>query len=341
MLKVKVKINTPKMNVGLGVQRISGTEKDHSKLINRDLDDQHPISAITGLKEALAEIGKEKFENDIVLAGDWTQVGNLTKSKTGTAKYEAKGKTPVEVITDILSKDANPVITQPSVSISLQNSGNIEVGNSVSINASASFNEGNYTYDNTTDVKVNSYEFSDTKGHAETNTTGSTNFNNYSLLVEDDTNYSVSVQANYGDGNVPHTQLGNEYEEGQIKSGSKSKTSNAIKGVRYMFSGANTTVKELNNTNIRALSGRETTNNFSITIPENCMQVVIAIPKKLNKTLSKVEDIGAFGTDIKARFEKQTVSVEGANSYSAIDYDAWEYKPDTKLGANTYRVTMS
>ena len=111
--------------------------------------------------------------------------------------------------------------------------------------------------------------------------------------------------------------------------------------MRNVAVGANTTVKTLNSTNIRALSGANPSNNFNITIPQNCVQVIIAFPKSLNKTLSKVEDVGAFGTDIKARFEKSTVSVEGASSYTAVDYDVWEYLPATTLDANTYRVTMS
>lgn len=316
-------------------------EKDHSKLLNRDLPDQHPISSIIGLEEALAEIGKDKFENNIILAGDWTQVGNLKKSKTGTKTYETEGKTAVEVLTDILSKDSNPTIIQPSININLANSGNIEVGNTVAINATTSFNEGSYTYDNSTGVQVSAYTFSDNKEHTDTNTTGSTNFNNYSLLVEDNTNYNVSVIANHTSGIIPHTQLNNEYPEGQIKAGSVSRTSSSIKGVRYMFNGANTEIKALNSTNIRALSGLNVSNSFSITIPNNCVQVVIAVPTNLNKTLLKVEDVGAFGTDIKARFEKSTVLVEGANSYNAINYDVWEYKPATKLESNTYRVTMS
>ena len=316
-------------------------ENDHSKLQNRDLPNQHPISSITGLEEALAEMGKDKFENDIILAGDWTQVGNLTKSKTGTKIYEAKDKTAVEVITDILSQDANPTTTQPSASISLSNSGNVEVGNTIAINVTTSFNPGSYTYDNSTSVTASSYSFSDNKGNNDTNTTGSTNFNSYSLLVEDNTNYTASVSVSHTAGNIPHTQLGNEYPAGQIQAGTITKTSSAIKGVRYMFNGANTEVKTLNSTNIRALSGSNISNSFSITIPNNCMQVLIAVPKSLNKTLSKVEDVGAFGTDIKARFKKTTVSVEGANSYTAVDYNVWEYKPATKLESNTYRVTMS
>lgn len=314
---------------------------DHSTLTNRDLPDQHPMSAITGLEEAIQQAVQQRFENDIILAGDWTQVGNLTKSRTGTEVYEASGKTPVEVITDILSQDSNPVTTQPNGTISLVNSGNVEVGNTISVRASTTFNPGAYTYDNSTGVSVSAYNFSDNKEHTDSNISGSTTFNNYSLLVEDNTNYVVTAQINYTEGITPHTQLGNEYPEGKIVPGFITKTSSAIKGVRYMFNGANTEVKTLNSTNIRALSGSNVSNSFSITIPNNCMQVLIAFPKSLNKTLSKVEDVGAFGTDIKARFEKTTVSVEGANSYTAIDYDVWEYKPATKLQSNTYRVTMS
>ena len=355
--------------------------KEHDKLIHRDYPDQHPISAITDLQNTInyinnnlgalgvqletkqdllvsgdniktindqsilgqgnIDVGGDVFDNDIILAGNWSQVGNLTKSQTGTKTYAVAGKTSVEVLTDILSQDANPTTVQPSGSISLAHSGNVEVGNTIAISVTTSFNPGSYTYDNATGVTASSYAFTDTKSHSDTNNVGSTTFNSYSLLVEDGTNYTASVAISYTDGNIPHTQLGNEYPAGKITAGTINKTSSAIKGVRYMFNGANTTVKTLNSTNIRALSGANPSNNFNITIPQNCVQVIIAFPKSLNKTLSKVEDVGAFGTDIKARFEKSTVSVEGASSYTAVDYDVWEYLPATTLDANTYRVTMS
>lgn len=49
--------------VGMNINTGGGT-KDHSKLKNRDLPDQHPISAITGLEEALNNVSKQIYIGD-------------------------------------------------------------------------------------------------------------------------------------------------------------------------------------------------------------------------------------------------------------------------------------
>ena len=45
----------------------------------------------------------------------------------------------------ILSKDSNPIVTQPSVAITLQSTGDKEVGTTYSPNYIASFNPGKYS----------------------------------------------------------------------------------------------------------------------------------------------------------------------------------------------------
>jgi len=70
--QINVKLgNTPRINAGFNNVILTGTAK-HDKLINRDLPDQHPITAITGLEEALdnAITGDEliEFTNQEVIA---------------------------------------------------------------------------------------------------------------------------------------------------------------------------------------------------------------------------------------------------------------------------------
>lgn len=43
-----------------------GTVKDHNLLTNRDLDNQHPISAISGLPEALDNLDNKKVNTEDV-----------------------------------------------------------------------------------------------------------------------------------------------------------------------------------------------------------------------------------------------------------------------------------
>lgn len=52
--------------------------KDHDKLRNRDLPDQHPISAITGLEQALQRADTYIFEQGIA-SDEWIIEHNLDK----------------------------------------------------------------------------------------------------------------------------------------------------------------------------------------------------------------------------------------------------------------------
>ena len=69
MLKAELK-DVPKLSANLGsvnVETGEGGTRRHSLLFERDLPDQHPIGAITGLQEALDNAGM-KFETDETLS---------------------------------------------------------------------------------------------------------------------------------------------------------------------------------------------------------------------------------------------------------------------------------
>ena len=126
-----------------------------------------------------------------------------------------------------------------------------------------------------------------------------------------------------------------------------SSTNLSVTGDRQSFAGTKqgttgiTNSMELTSTNVRALGGKGFGNTFSISIPDNTSHVYIALPS--DKTLVKVADTGAFGTDIVASFKANTktnISVEGANGYTAQNYTVYIYAPDALLGANTYDITL-
>lgn len=131
-------------------------------------------------------------------------------------------------------------------------------------------------------------------------------------------------------------------------SASTSSTNKTVTGDRQSFAGTKqgttgiTNSMELTSANVRALGGKGFGNTFSITIPDNTSHVYIALPS--DKTLTKVADKGAFGTDIVASFKANTktgISVEGANGYTAQNYTVYIYAPDALLGANTYDITLN
>ena len=244
-------------------------------------------------------------------------------------------------LTDLLesafSEEKNPTITQPSTSVTLSGAGAKEVGTEFTPSYSVGFNPGNYQYGPATGVTATAYAVTDTNsGSADTQTGSFTQF-----TVEDDTNYKVSVTTTHTAGAVPKTNLGNDYAAGQIQSGTKTANSGAVTGFRSMFAGAVVTPITIDSDGIRGLTGKkgQFAKTFSLAIPEGCKQVVIALPN--GHTLTKVLDVGAFGTDIVGSFQLQTAQVEGLNGYTAAEYNVYVYAPDAALGSNTYNITCA
>ena len=242
-----------------------------------------------------------------------------------------------DLLESAFSEEKNPTITQPSTSVTLTGAGAKEVGTEFTPSYSVGFNPGSYQYGPATGVTATAYAVTDTNsGSASTQTGSFTKF-----TVGDDTNYRVSVTTTHTAGAVPKTNLGNDYAAGQIKAGTKTAHSSAVTGFRSMFAGAVVTPITIDSDSIRGLTGKkgQFTTTFSLTIPEGCKQVVIALPN--GHTLTKVLDVGAFGTDIVGSFQLQTAQVEGLNNYAASEYNVYVYAPAAALGANTYDITCA
>ena len=98
------------------------------------------------------------LRNDITLAGNYTQVGNLTKSQTGTGTFATNGKSVAAALTEMLSKREQPKITaNPSAgNLVITPTGTVEAGTrytSIS-GGKVSFEDGAYTYEATTGAMV-------------------------------------------------------------------------------------------------------------------------------------------------------------------------------------------
>ena len=96
----------PDVTFTADIKTETGT-KDHTQLINRDLPDQHPIDAITGLREALddsdAKIQTEKEERIAADANLQEQIDNIDVTDD-TFVYEQGIASDVWVITHNLNK---------------------------------------------------------------------------------------------------------------------------------------------------------------------------------------------------------------------------------------------
>ena len=279
------------------------------------------------------------FDSDMVFT---EQFGRYVPSG-GKVTVPSNGKSLYAVLMDAYSQDKNPTINQPSVGISSSTAKAYEVGTSVKPAYNGSFNSGKYEYDSSTGVSAVSWEATNSVTQ-ETLSTQNGTFAAY--VVPDGANYRITISCTYSDGVVPKTALGQEYEEGKIKGGTKTATSGPITGYRNTFYGTIADKsKETNSETIRALPQKSNRaisngNSISVTIPVGAQRVIIAYPETL-RDVTSIKDVNGLNADITSAFTKTIVSVNGASNYEAIDYKVYTQDfaapNDT---ANTYTVTI-
>lgn len=303
-----------------------------------DKDGKLWVKAATEIDTILAE--KVMFDSNMVFT---EQFGKYTPSG-GKVTIPSEGKSLKGLLLDAYSEDKNPVITQPSVSISSSTARAYEVGTVVTPAYSGSFNVGKYEYGPTpTGVSVTEWQAANNVT-AETKETQTGSFAQYT--VPDGSNYRITINATYSDGATPVTALGAQYEAGKIKGDSKTAQSGAITGYRNSFYGtlANKSV-DVDNAVVRALqqkSGRSLVNGntFTVNIPVGAEAVLILYPATL-RDVTSIKDVNGLNADITSAFTKSEMSVTGANNYTAINYKMYRLdyaKPNDT--ANKYTVTI-
>ena len=96
-----------------------------------------------------------------------------------------------------------------------------------------------------------------------------------------------------------------------------------------MFYGASTTKPALDSAAIRALTptGKAyAAGSLTINVPAGAQRVVIACDAT-KAGVTKVINQTAMNADVTATFAKSTVPVEGAEGYTAINYNVWVFEP--------------
>ena len=167
------------------------------------------------------------------------------------------------------------------------------------------------------------------------------------VTVDDDTNYTITATATYGDGAVPVTNLGNPYEAGKIAAGSKTgSTSTKITGYRNTFYGTyNTKEGTVNSTYIRALPSKSNKalangSTFSVQVPVGAMRIMLAYPATL-RDVTSIKDRNGLNAESKSSFTLSTVSVEGANGATAIEYKVYTMdRAEANQTLNYFDVTI-
>lgn len=307
-------------------------------------DTAHGWSAMDGNYSAANVFLKDK----IVLAGDYgmdsrkdkiTSIGNLR-----IGDEIAAGTSLQTLFMDMLSQRLQPADpTAPAASITLymdgatkkSAAGAVEVGTTVTPSYTASLNAGSYTYGPATGVVASSYSVTstgrktvdgataDTAEDSATTATGAFT----SFIVDDDTNYKLSVSIPHNAGVVANDNLGSPSNPvKQIAAGTKTKASGAITGFRSIFygykaDGATLDVANLTSAQIRALGNSATTTKPTSMTTNKMQQIFFAFPAamKVGKPVVKDATNGAPQTVS----DKVTVKVEGKDGFTAVDYDVY------------------
>ena len=316
-------------------------------------------TAITGAVDADKVIMRE----DITLAGDYTQFGNLSKSANGTATLSSKGKSVLDVFTEILSKRLQPgTPTQPSISgFNLSGAKAVEAGTSMESAAytAGTLNPGSYQYGPETGVTASNWVVQRiTDGGTEqiasvdaaSLSAGTDDNGGSGFIIGDQGGENVvstlryKAVATHGAGVTANDNLGSASDPAvSISAGTKEKTTSAFTPFRNVFYGASTDKPTLDSAAIRALTptGKAyAAGALTINVPAGAQRVAIAcIAGKTGVT--KVINETAMNADVTSTFAKSTVNVEGAEGYTAVEYNVWVFEPAVPYeNAATLKVTL-
>ena len=294
------------------------------------------------------------LQEDLTLAGNYIQVGNISKgSETATITYPAKGKTVTELLQEIFSKKLQPQITQmPSVTgFALNSPSQVEAGASVQefTYGTAALNPGSYTYGPATGVEAQSYKvdricqptnMSQEGISSAVSGTDNNGGNGFVIGDSDGANVVSSIQykvtVNYNEGAIALDNMGGESDPiVRIPAGSATQSTIAVTPYRNYFYGTTAGSSPPSGTSITSVFVRGLTKSnrayatttFTLNVPAGSTGIYIAcIASRVGVT--KVINETALNADVTDTFAKQVnVDVEGANSYASVAYNVWYYIP--------------
>lgn len=327
-------------------------------------DSTHGWSAMDGNYSA----SNVFLKKGITLSGDYGQDSRKDKI-TSIGNYRigdtiAAGTSLESVFMNMLSKRLQPSATPtaPAASISLYIDGStkkvaagaVEVGTTINPYYSASLSAGSYTYGPATGVAATSYSVTSTgrktvdgatADTAEDSATASSGAFD-SFIVDDDTNYKVSVSIPHNEGVPAVDNLGDPANpEVKIAAGTKTATSGAVSGYRAWFCGYKNGTNALadptaiTSEQVRALGNAANGSWKSSMDVSQMKQMFFAAPAgKGYKPVIK----DASTTAPQTVQGPITVSVEGKDGFTAIDYDVWYVaNASAASGSATLNITKT
>ena len=308
-----------------------------------------------------------------------TKVGEIKSFDAGqnyatvsATKPGGQKKTVQEAIEEIFSKDANPKVTPPSITIRPQfctdlESGDwtdllkevyVEVGTEVALKASVVFNAG-------------SYEFGPDPTHCEMEDCTlhlTSNMNEEKMEpdeagimgkrpIQDGEILTLAGTATYSEGLTPSSQLGNPVADLKIAAGTASARSHGLRAFLKSFYGAcPTAVEDFNQGNVesddfiaavRALSGNQSPladgDTFEMTAGNNTKSFVLAVPNDpehdITVTAMLPDSLGAVVNDFESYNHFGMKDASGKDT--SIDYTIFWWTPESVAAGTRVRVTVN
>lgn len=312
--------------------------------------------------DGCVDADKVIMRNDIKLAGNYTQVGNVTKGATETKTLPTKGKSFKAVMDEIFTKKVQPTITnQPAVSkFTLTGAGNVEAGTKVA-NAqfgTAELSAGSYTFGPATGITATAWTVDRVATPNKYNvkvasaTSGSDNNSGNGWIIGDVGDETANVvsslaykaTATHGAGPVAKDNLGgNSNPPVKIEAGTKSQNTSAYTSHRKYFYGSRNVSDALDSAKVRALTpspGAYGAKDLVINVAKGQAQVVIACIGTV-KGVTKVINNSSLNADVTAVFKKQTVNVAGANGYKPVAYNVWVWTPAKPFEVENTKLTVT
>lgn len=354
---------------------LTADDADDMAVIARVLNGQPAVQDDIFVVKALIAEGKYSYTSYVYDDGEWkamdgnysaknvyfhqdltatAPIGVVTIPETGSATISAAGKSLQDVLVSILAEELQPEKTLPDVSITTTNSSSYEVGEKVVPNYSATLSAGSYTYGPATGIVATDWTVN-SKGTGVTVETLSTASGNFSeVTVSDGMEFKVSATANYDDGAMPVTNMGNAAaKDKQIVAGSDTTDKTLFVGYRNYFYGVlstSTAEAPLTSAIIRGLTaGGKYSASKTINLepgPKGAKRVVVAIPEaqitSTRKGLKEVLLTSSMNSDITENYGNPiNVSVEGANGYTAVNYKVWVYEPASLGSDEKHKITLA
>ena len=269
--------------------------------------------------------------------------GSIGNYKTGDIIPE--GTTLEAILKKILMKQIPPTYTSPAVSISNNGgtaAGNYEYGTIITPKVKATYNKN----DGGNLISISIKQGSTTVATGDTSPLTYAASESISLI----NSISFSASCSYDEGTIKDDNLGDPYSTGHIAAGTKSSSNYTFNPYRQgYFWGVLDTDSSVPLTSDIIRNGTKKNGSYSSGSISNIKASTVANRKRIfiacpatNKGVTKVIMPSAMNADCTVDFVKQstTITVEGANSSTGIEYNVWVYEPASISDDQTFTVTL-